>query len=223
MLNYEIDAAVLRSLVPYGTELDAWEGRTFVSIVGFRFLDTRVRGFAIPGYRDFEELNLRFYVRRKAGDGWRRGVVFVKEIVPRRAIAWLARAVYNENYVALPMRHEITPPSSARRVVYEWLHGKRWHRLAVEFAGSPYVPTEDSEEAFITEHYWGYARQRDGGTVEYEVEHPRWAVHRATAGTLECDVSGFYGFGFGTFLRGRPSSAFVAGGSPVTVRRGGRL
>jgi uncharacterized protein YqjF (DUF2071 family) len=84
MLNYEIDAAVLRPFVPAGTELDAWGGRTFVSVVGFRFLGTRVRGVPVPGHRDFEELNLRFYVRRVADDGPRRGVVFGHLALRRR-------------------------------------------------------------------------------------------------------------------------------------------
>src|SRR5262249_16862691 len=136
MVNYEIDPAALAPLVPRGTELDRWNGRVFASIVGFRFLDTRVRGLAIPGHRNFEELNLRFYVRRKADAGWRRGVVFVKEIVPRRAIAWVARALYNENYVAHAMRHEVLrepdSPSTIRRASYEWLHHGRWSRVSVE-------------------------------------------------------------------------------------------
>jgi len=219
MVNYEVDPAVLESRVPRWTELDRWNDRTFVSVVGFRFLDTRVRGLAIPRHRDFEELNLRFYVRRKADDGWRRGVVFVKEIVPRRAIAWVARTLYNENYFAIPMRHEVT----AGRARYEWFHGDRWNGLALEFAGAPCVPADVSEEAFITEHYWGYARQRDGATVEYQVEHPRWSVWRATTATLDCDVASFYGSDLAPFLCGRPSSAFIADGSAVIVRRGVRL
>jgi len=223
MLNYDIDPAVLMPLVPSGTELDAWNGRTFVSIVGFRFLGTQVRGLAIPRHRDFEELNLRFYVRRKARDEWRRGVVFVKEIVPRRAIAWLARVIYQENYFALPMRHEVVPCCPTGLAVYEWFHARRWHRLTLEFSGTPYVPADESEEAFISEHYWGYARQRDGGTVEYRVDHERWSVWRASTATLDCDVASFYGPAFASFLRGRPSSAFIAKGSPVIVRRGVRL
>ena len=219
MLNYEVDATVLRDHVPRGTELDVWNGRTFVSVVGFRFLDTRVRGIPIPGHRVFAELNLRFYVRRAAEDGWRRGVVFVKEVVPRWAIAWVARTIYNENYFAMPMRHDV----SRGRAAYEWFHGARWHGIALDFDGASYVPADDSEETFITEHYWGYARQRDGGTVEYQVEHPRWSVWRATTATLDCDVASFYGSTFAEFLRGRPSSAFVADGSAVIVRRGARL
>ena len=115
MLNYEIDPGILAGLVPAGTELDLWQGRALVSVVGFHFRRTRVMGVAIPGHSNFEEVNLRFYVRREGPEGWRRGVVFVKEIVPRFAIAWVARALYNENYVALPMRHAIVGRSRAAR------------------------------------------------------------------------------------------------------------
>jgi hypothetical protein len=190
-----------------------------VSVVGFRFLDTRVLGVGVPFHRDFEELNLRFYVRRKAEEGWRRGVVFVREVVPRQAVAWLARILYNENYVACPMRHTVTPAG----VSYDWRSGGRWNRVALEPAAEPVLPAEDSEEAFITEHYWGYARQRDGGTVEYRVEHPRWSVARAARANLDCDVAAFYGPEFATPLSVPPSSAFLASGSQVVVHRGVRL
>lgn len=227
MLNYRVEQRALDDLVPAGTELDTWNGDTFISLVGFRFLQTRVRGLRIPGHSNFDEVNLRFYVRRKASDGWRRGVVFVKEIVPRRAIAWMARTLYNENYVALPMGHDVTPPSPDGTVAgtarYDWLSRGRWQRLSVGFSGVAAIPDESSEEAFITEHYWGYARQRDGATVEYQVEHPRWAVWCATHATLDCDVGELYGARFSPYLRGEPSSAFVAQGSAVTVRRGTRV
>lgn len=219
MLNYEVAPEILAAHVPAGTELDRWQGRTFMSVVGFRFLRTRVLGIGIPFHRDFEELNLRFYVRRKAQDGWRRGVVFVREVVPRRAVAWLARVLYNENYAAHPMRHAI----SGSRVAYQWRSGGRWHTLSLDPTGTPAVPHEDSEEAFITEHYWGYARQRDGGTVEYRVEHPRWPVRRAVTSNLDCDVAGFYGPAFAPALGGSPSSAFLAEGSAVSVHHGVRL
>ena len=188
MLNFEIDPRVLSPLVPAGTELDDWQGRTFVSVVGFLFLDTRVFGAAIPWHRDFEEVNLRFYVRRMASDGWRRAVVFVKEIVPRTAIAWTARALYGENYVALPM----------------------WHRIEPE--------TGDVE--FITEHYWGYARQRGGRTTEYRVEHPRWRARAATVSRLDCDVATLYGSQFVECLKAPPASnVTVYGGTSLLPSR----
>ncbi len=221
MINYEIDPSLLAPFVPWGTELDQWEGRTFVSMVGFRFLDTRLLGIPIPFHRDFDEINLRFYVRRWSGDAWRRGVVFIKEIVPRAAIATVARVVYNENYVARRMRHRLDPASGV--VEYSWREKESWNRLRVRTVGAPQPLTGGSEAEFITEHYWGYAAQRDGGTVEYRVEHPPWRVWQVDEAHLKCDVARIYGATFATALRATPSSAFVAEGSPILVRRGARI
>ncbi len=226
MLNFEVERKAIADLAPPGTEIDDWNGRTFLSVVAFRFLSTRVLGVPVPLHRDFDEVNLRFYVRRKAEDGWRRGVVFVKELVPRRAIAWIARRAYNENYVAVPMRHHVVLPTAGGepgRARYEWRHRGRWHTVSAEFSGSPTVPADDALETFITEHYWGYVRQRRGHTVEYQVEHPRWAVWHVDSARLECDVADLYGERFASFLEGAPTSAFVADGSPVVVRRGVRI
>lgn len=223
MLNYEVDPAVLVPLVPVGTELDLWHGKCFASVVGFQFLDTRVLGVAVPFHRDFEEVNLRFYVRRTVGGETRRGVVFVKEIVPRRALAWVANAVYQEKYVALPMTHEDRMDSSPRTLAYRWRHAGRWSQLRVTAEGEPFLPAETAEETFIAEHYWGYTARRDGSTLEYRVDHPRWKVWRTTDAELDADVAALYGEAFAPFLRGRPTSAFVADGSEVIVRRGRRL
>ena len=222
MLNYEVDPAILRPRVPRGTELDSFEGRTYASVVGFLFLDTRVLGVPIPFHRDFEELNLRFYVRRESGGELRRGVVFVKEIVPRAAIAWVARTVYNENYVAMPMKHHVRIPDATGdgRVEYSWQAGERWSRVAARIAGAPVPMAPGSHEEFIAEHYWGYAAQRDGSAVEYEVEHPPWRVWRALDPVLDCDVAQLYGDEFRAALSSAPASSFVAEGSEIVVRRG---
>ncbi|MFL6260266.1 MAG: YqjF family protein [Thermoanaerobaculia bacterium] len=225
MLNYEVPPEILTPLVPAGTELDSWRGKTFASIVGFLFLDTRVRGIAIPGHRDFEEVNLRFYVRRKAEDGWRRGVVFVKEIVPRFAIAGTARLLYGEKYVALPMRHSITgdPARGGLYVMYGWRLQGRWNGIGAVVGGSPQEAAPGSEEEFITEHYWGYSSLRGGGCVEYQVEHPRWRVWTLLRPVLDCDVATLYGRQFAEPLAGEPSSAFLADGSEVAVYPGRRV
>ncbi len=223
MLNYEIDPAVLAARVPTGCELDAWSGRTFVSMVGFQFLRTRVLGVPIPMHRNFEEVNLRFYVRCRVEGAWRRGVVFVKELVPRRAIAFIAREVYGENYAALPLRHSVEVSTSGGSVVYQWRRSGAWEGLSATFTGAAGLPADEAEETFITEHYWGYSRQRDGATVEYRVEHPRWRVWRADRAALNCDTGSLYGPEFVDALSGAPSSAFVADGSAVVVRRGRRL
>ncbi len=219
MINYAIDPAALHPLLPRGVELDLWEGEALVSMVGFLFLRTRMLGLAVPFHQNFEEVNLRFYVRRREADGWRRGVTFVREIVPRRAIAWTARALYNEPYLACPMRHVVTP----EKCEYAWRIGGKWHRLAASIRGEPAPMAPGSAADFIFEHYWGYTAQRDGGTVEYQVEHPSWRVWNAENPLLECDAGAVYGRAFEDALRLPPRSAFVAEGSAVTVRGGRRI
>src|SRR5579871_3939716 len=137
MLNYEIDPELVRSRIPAGTEIDFWNGRTFVSLVGFRFLDTRVLGWRVPFHTNFDEVNLRFYVRHKSGGEWRRGVVFVKEIVPRTAIALVARWAYNEQYIALPMHSSIQLPAgsdSSGSVRYGWKWQRHWCEMVAEIS-----------------------------------------------------------------------------------------
>jgi len=217
MLSADVDPALLRPMVPTGTELDDFEGRTFVSLVGFIFMGTRVMGVPIPGHRIFEELNLRFYVRRKSPEGdWRRAVVFVKEIVPRRAVAWVARALYGENYLALPMSHRITQEGDERRVSYGWRFRGEACGLGVTVRGEPTQSRAGSLEEFITEHYWGYTRTRSGRTGEYRVEHPRWRVWNAESHELTGNLAALYGHEFVDVLR-KPSSVFLAEGSEVRV------
>jgi uncharacterized protein len=228
MLNYEVPRRLLEPLVPAGTELDSFGGAVLASVVGFRFLDTRVLGIPVPGHRDFDEVNLRFYVRRRGEDGeWRRAVVFVRELVPRRAIALVARWCYNEPYSAVPMRHELALDGAGDgapgRAAYLWRIGSHWHRLEVRTVGRPALPEPGSEAAFVTEHYWGYTTQRDGGCKEYQVLHPPWRVWAAAGVVFDCDVRQVYGAGFAECLVGAPRSAFVAEGSGVTVYRGRRL
>lgn len=222
MLNYEIDPDVLAPFVPKGTELDSFGGATYASMVGFLFLNTRVLGVPIPFHRNFEEVNLRFYVRRFVDGEYRRGVVFMRELVPRRAIAWTANVVYGEKYAAVPMGHRIERDATGdpRQVAYTWRAQGRNDCLAVDVHGQAAEPAEGSLAEFITEHYWGYARQRNGGTIEYRVEHPRWRVWTAGAARFECDVGRFYGAEFAAALSVGPASAFLAEGSRVTVSVG---
>jgi uncharacterized protein YqjF (DUF2071 family) len=227
MLNFEIDPAILSRRVPPGTELDLWNGRAYVSLIGFRFLQTRLLGIPIPFHRDFSEVNLRFYVRRQTASSWKRGVVFIREIVPVPAVTFVARWVYNENYITLPMRHQIDLPLDTEdrpgSVGYSWKWKGCWSNIAADVLGQPQPLSSGSEEEFITEHYWGYAIQRDGGTMEYEVEHPPWRVWRATSSRFECDVETLYGPEFVEALSKPPNSALVADGSEIVIRGGTRL
>jgi uncharacterized protein YqjF (DUF2071 family) len=227
MLHYEVPLALLRPLVPIGTELDSFGGATLASMVGFRFMDTRVLGVPVPFHRDFDEVNLRFYVRRRAEDGWRRAVVFVRELVPRPVIALVARWTYNEPYTAVPMRHDLDVARAAEglpgRATYEWKLADRWHRLEVRTTGRPAALDPDSEPAFLADRGWGYTVQRDGGTHEYWVTHPSWRVWTEAVGRLDCDVRAVYGHGFAECLTALPRSAFLAEGSAVQVYKGRRL
>ena len=219
MLNYVAPEELLAPLVPAGVDLDRWRGTLYVSVVGFLFRDTRVLGIPIPAHRTFPEVNLRFYVRRDEAGETRRGVVFVRELVPRRAIALVARVLYNEPYRALPMRYTLVRGSErgAFERAYGWRASAEWAGLSARTVGSPRTLEANSEEEFITEHYWGYTRQRDGGTLEYRVSHPRWNVWSATEARTDGNLGQVYGDAFAQVLAGPPRSAFVADGSPVTV------
>ncbi len=223
MLNYEIDPAALKPYLPARTELDTWNGIHYISVVGLLFLNTRLYGISVPFHRNFEEINLRFYVRREVAGEVRRGVVFIKEIVPKPAITMVARAFYNENYVTMPTSHSICKDGPSMSVAYQWKQPNFTHGLDVRAEGNPILLQDGTEQEFIAEHYWGYAVQRDGSTLEYEVEHPRWRVWRIQDATLNCDVAGLYGPQFAEHIRGAPASALLAEGSPVIVRKGTRL
>ena len=223
MLNYVVDPALLAPRVPRGTELDEFDGKTFVSLVGFRFLSTRVFGIPVPFHRSFDEVNLRFYVRRHELGVVKRGVVFIQELVPRRVIAAVARLAYHENYRALPMTHQIEESGTGLSVQYAWRHEERTNSLSVVATGSPRRMVEGCEEQFIAEHYWGYCRQPDNSTLEYHVDHPPWRVWEAAQAQFSGDADALYGTEFSAALGKPPDSAFLANGSPVKVYHGRRL
>lgn len=218
MLNYVVDPRLIDPLLPLGTEIDFNNDETFLSVVGFLFLDTRLLGLPIPLHRDFEEVNLRFYVRKKSADTWHRGVVFIRELVPRRAIALVARACYGENYVAVPMKHDIEHLHGNLKVDYSWQRGRKWESLRMSATGEPQPTPAGSHAEFITEHYWGYTALRSG-CGEYRVEHPRWKIWNATRFEFNADVATLYGEQFTESLEQPPRSAFIAEGSPITVQK----
>lgn len=222
MLNFEVPREMLEPLAPAGTVVDTYKGKTYVSVVGFLFQNTRIKGVPIPFHRNFEEVNLRFYVRRFAGDDWRRGVVFIKEIVSSVAVATTARVAYNENYVVMEMGHRVEKLHASEKlsVAYRWRLRDKWNHLQAIADGDAHQPVPGSVEEFLTDHHWGYARQRDGTCLEYHVEHPVWALRRASEYVFDCDVPAVYGEEFVAVLSAPPASAFVIDGSPVTVYPG---
>ncbi|MGA8220834.1 MAG: DUF2071 domain-containing protein [Candidatus Acidiferrales bacterium] len=221
ILNYEISPELLAPYVPRGTELDSFGGKTLASLVAFRFLLTKLFGFLpLPFHTNFDEVNLRFYVRREVGGTLRRGVVFIREIVPRHAIALVARVVYGENYSSHPMRHSITRNGSSLKTEYELQFNGRWCCLCAEASGSPALPAEGSLEQFITEHYWGYTARPRRDSLEYHVSHEPWRVWPASSACFDGDAAALYGPAFADTLKGQPHSAFIAEGSPVQVYAG---
>ena len=221
MLNYEVDPSLLNRYVPAGTTLDSFKGRTYISLVGFQFCRTKLLGFIpVPCHANFDEVNLRFYVRRREGDEERRGVVFIAEVVPRRAIATMARIAYGENYRFYPMRHRIESEGLNKAAEYQWQVDNQWCRLWAQTAGAPTRPQEGSLEQFIAEHYWGYSGQRTRSSLEYHVAHVPWQVWATSDAGFEGEAGTLYGNELSTVLRRPPECAFVADGSAVTVFAG---
>lgn len=216
--NYSIDPAILIPYLPYKTELDFYKDKCYVSLVGFRFLRTRLKGFAIPFHRDFEEINLRFYVRYKDGGVWKRGVTFIKEIVPRWALTIVANSFYNENYITLPTRHLWLQNPDSIEVSYQWKHQDEWDGAEVKAGSVPVMIMPGTEEEFITEHYWGYTQLGDRMTSEYQVEHPRWQVYPVFHHTLKVRFGSLYGAEFGELKDTNPDSVMLVEGSEIAVR-----
>jgi uncharacterized protein YqjF (DUF2071 family) len=219
MANYEVDAAILAGRLTHGTELDLNDGRCFVSLVGFMFLNTRVLGIPIPFHVNFEEVNLRFYVTRELEGETRRGVVFVKEIVPRAAIAFVARTLYGEPYETWTMTNDRTRDD----VKYEWSRGDSVNRLVASLGENLGVPPAGSHGEFIIEHYWGYTRRGEDRTDEYKVEHPKWELRDVRSSEIDVGFGRVYGGEFAVLSETKPCSVLFAVGSELAVYMGGGL
>ncbi len=222
MANYAVDARVLQPYLPYKTEIDLWNNTCYVSLIGFRFINTKMLGMRIPFHVHFEEINLRFYVRYHDQGEWKRGVVFVKEIVPRPAITIVANTLYGENYETMPTRHTWEKKGQELTVHYEWKK-KEWNSFKVVADAHPVDIASGSEEEFITEHYWGYTRLNDTLTSEYGVEHPRWQVYPMKEYAIEVDFENVYGSEFAFLQSQTPRSVFLAEGSEIMVRGGRKI
>lgn len=219
MANYAIDKQLLEPYLPYGTEIDFWKDRCYVSLVGFMFLNTSLKGFKIPFHTNFEEVNLRFYVRYKHEGEWKRGVVFIKEIVPKPALTFVANTIYKEKYETMPMDHSWQSKDNTLAVEYRWKK-KVWNSLRIETSQNALPIQNGSEEEFITEHYWGYTKLKANQTSEYGVEHPRWDVYQTLNYKIEVDFEEIYGTPFAFLSNQTPNSVFLAEGSEIEVKEG---
>jgi uncharacterized protein len=219
MANYEVAPELLEKRVPKGTSLDFQNGKCYVSLVAFMFLETRVLGLPIPFHINFEEANLRFYVKRETENEIRRGVVFVKEIVPRLAIALVADWVYGEPYECWNMSHTRTE----KEVGYAWKKGDSENYLKIEIGANTGVPAENSHGEFIIEHYWGYTSRGAKRTDEYKVEHPKWELFDVDYAEIDADFGKLYGEEFAFLSDTQPDSIFMAKGSDISVYKGEKL
>ncbi|KAF2334073.1 YqjF family protein [Flavobacterium ginsenosidimutans] len=218
LFNYEIDAEILEKHIPAGTQIDIWNNKCYVSLVGFMFKNTKVLGLKVPFHINFEEVNLRFYVKRFENGEWKRGVVFIKEIVPKKAITFIANTLYQEHYGTQKMKHEIIENESTNTFIYQWKNGKEWNTIEIETEKDLSKIEIDSEAEFITEHYFGYTKIDKETTFEYEVTHPRWEHFEVVNHRIDIDFEKNYGSDFRFLQTKKPTSVFLAKGSNITVK-----
>ena len=216
LINYEIDADILKDYLPIGTEIDYWNGKCYISLVCFMFENVKILGLKIPFHTRFEEVNLRFYVKRFENNEWKRGVVFIKEIVPKPALTLVANTIYKEHYETLPMFHSVNFERDQKLFTYGWKkqNYKNSFTLITEKELSD-IETQ-SEAEFITEHYFGYTKTNKG-TYEYEVKHQRWQQYKVKNYFINVDFKGTYGNSFEFLQNQRLISVILAKGSEIRV------
>lgn len=213
LITYAIDPALLKEETPPECSLDLRDGAAFVSFVMFDFLETRVKGIRWPGYVNFPEINLRFYVRH----GEQRGVCFIREFVPRRLIAWIASTIYNEPYVATKMRSDVRIAGEMIEAAHEFWFGDRWHRAKVTARDQPNHPPAGGVEDFFKEHQWGFGRSRGGALRRYEVQHPTWRIYPEATVQMDVDFGQVYGQKWAFLSQQPPASVILAEGSEIAV------
>ena len=217
MANYEVNPEVLAPYLPHGVELDFFNEKTYVSLVGFMFKQTSLFHIPIPFLGTFEEINLRFYVKRVEGNTIKRGVVFINETVPYKPVAWLANKLYKEHYTAIPTKNKIELNQHSKHINYQWKINKNWNHLDVQTAAESEPMKHDSIEEFIFEHYYGYTKINKHATQEYKVNHPRWLINQVNDYSINCDFEAMYGTDFAHLSNKQPDSVIMAEGSAVTV------
>lgn len=214
-LSYPVDPALLRPFLPASTEIDAWDGRAWLSVVAYQFRAVRMWNVPVPGHQDFEGLNLRFYVKREVGGQVRHGVTFLSEIAPRPALAMMTRLMFHEPYTARAMRSVVDygPPL---RVAYSWRADTSWQHCTAVAAGPAETPRPSTLESFLVERHFSYTQQPNGTTLEYRVDHSPWRVFATASRHCVADYTALYGPEIGSLLT-QPASELIAEGSPVRV------
>lgn len=212
LFNYSVPAEKLKPYMPPDVELDLRDGSAHLSLVAFQFLRTKVLGIPWPGFVNFTEVNLRFYIRHKG----ERGVCFVREYVPSPIVAWIARATYNEPYKSAAMYERIERTNGTISAEYNLRDGENKMRFYAKAEKKPFMPPEDSLEHYFKEHELGVGRDRQGRLVTYRVHHPHWEIYPLLESSIEVDA-GLYGPDFAFLGSQRPDSAVFALGSDIKV------
>jgi uncharacterized protein YqjF (DUF2071 family) len=217
MANYEIAPEILEPFLPKGVTLDLFNGKAYISLVGFMFKKTKLFNIPIPYLGTFEEINLRFYVVRKEGNKIKRGVVFINETIPYPIVAWMANKLYKEHYTVVPTKHEISNNDNIKKVNFAWLLNKKWNSIYVEASKKSEIMQNETLEQFIYEHYYGYTKIDENKTEEYKLKHPSWKTNDVINHTIECDFEGMYGEAFAVLNATKPAAVFIAEGSSVKI------
>ena len=218
MANYPIGTEAIAPYLPYSVQPDLWNGKAYVSLVGFLFQDTRLFGVPIPLLGTFEEVNLRLYVVRQHGNEARRGVVFINETVPYAPVAWLANKLYKEHYTAVKTTRNIREDGNQLHVDFQWQAGNRWNSIGITAIGTPEPMPTNSFEEYIFEHYYGYTAIAPGITEEYTIAHPRWQLYPTINPRIDCDFEATYGAAFACLNHTPPTGVYLAEGSGVAVQ-----
>lgn len=217
MINYEAPKDCLIPYIPYGTELDDFEGKFYVSLVGFKFLKSKIFNVAIPFLGSFDEVNLRFYVKRKVNNEIRRGVVFISEIVPFKTVAILANVLYKEHYLACKMESDINIKNDSKHLKYGWQFLNENYFIKATFSNKCQELYPNTHSYFIYEHYYGYTKVNDKTTWEYKVNHATWKINEVIDFDVKCDFDKVYGNNFSFLNEQKPHSIYNAIGSRVTI------
>lgn len=212
LVNYEIAPDILQPYTPNETQIDLFKNKCYVSLVGFMFKNTKVLGVKLPFHINFEEVNLRFYVKHKE----KRGVVFIKEIVPKPLITCVANTIYKEHYETAKMQHKSQVNKVIKHTEYSWTKKNSLQSLGVNSNLKPIKIEPNSIEYFITEHYFGYTKHNNK-TFEYEVKHPTWLHYPIIDYNINIDFEMNYGQGFKFLNNSLPSSVILAQGSKISV------
>jgi uncharacterized protein YqjF (DUF2071 family) len=214
--TFEADKKLLQPFIPAHTELNDWNGKYLMSLVGFLFSKPYIYSIPSPFYRRFEEVNLRFYVRHKSKSGWRKGVVFIKEIAPSRMIGRVAKWLYHENFICLPVKYKTQTDKEKRSIEYSWKVNGKWNFLKLRASVNPLSGNENTVETFIKEHYWGYTKNNNQ-SFEFEIQHPPWSVYPGLSFEMNLDANTIYGEEFTDYFAEKPVTTFLMDGSQTKV------